>query len=134
VYTFLIGAASGYREHLSGTKPVETDEREASPYKASVQITTIYGEMRWAILHTVNRYTFIALASVHEAKQILEGTYRSGFQTPDEILGHDFVKAIRGTEVLDGFRWWGICSDRCLVAMRSAASVSPIEIVPCQRS
>lgn len=79
------------------------DEREASPYKAVVQITTIDGEMRSTVLHTVNGYTFTALASVHGAKQILEGTYRPGFQTPDEVFGHDFVKAIRGTEILDGF-------------------------------
>ncbi|KAJ5691539.1 hypothetical protein N7488_012274 [Penicillium malachiteum] len=74
-------------------------QREASPYSAAVTITSQDKRFRTTVLHTVNRYTFTAMASVQAAKRALEHRVKVGYQTPVQIFGKDFVHSVPGTEI-----------------------------------
>jgi short subunit dehydrogenase-like uncharacterized protein len=74
-------------------------EREASPYDAAVTVTKADGSVRHAVLHTVNGYTFAAVASVEAAKRVLGGMFVAGFQTPVQVFGRDFAGTVANTIV-----------------------------------
>jgi hypothetical protein len=77
------------------------DERDATPYNASVQVTSPGGQVTASVLHTVNGYTFAALASVEGAKQVLGGSFRPGFHTPVEVFGDYFLETVGQTTVVN---------------------------------
>jgi short subunit dehydrogenase-like uncharacterized protein len=73
------------------------EERDERPYQAGVRITLKDGSQRSAVLHTVNGYTFIGIASVEAAHRILQGQVLAGFQTPVDLFGISFVESIAGS-------------------------------------
>ncbi|KAK8123162.1 NAD(P)-binding protein [Apiospora sp. TS-2023a] len=77
------------------------EERETSPYHAAVTITDAHGGMGRAVLHTVNGYTFTAMASVEAVRRVLDGEVKVGFQTPATFFGKDFVETIAGSRLVD---------------------------------
>ncbi|KAJ6031017.1 hypothetical protein N7540_001749 [Penicillium herquei] len=76
-------------------------QREASPYSAAVTITSQDGASQTAVLHTVNGYTFTAMASVQAAKRVLDYQIKVGFQTPVQVFGKDFIDSVPGSEMKD---------------------------------
>lgn len=72
-------------------------EREANPYHAAVAVTTESGSVQYAVLHTVNGYTFTSRASIEAAKRVLQGEIPVGFETPASCFGADFVHAVGGS-------------------------------------
>ncbi|KAK7962916.1 uncharacterized protein PG986_003741 [Apiospora aurea] len=77
------------------------EEREASPYHAAVVATGPDGSLGRAVLHTVNGYTFTAMASVEAARRVLEGEFITGLQTPAMLFGNEFVETIPGSRLVD---------------------------------
>lgn len=77
------------------------EERDAAPYHAAVAVTARDGTVKRAVLHTVNGYTFTAVASVEAARRVLVGEAKGGFQTPAEVFGNDFVTSIRSSKIED---------------------------------
>ncbi|KAK6859405.1 hypothetical protein PG995_003041 [Apiospora arundinis] len=77
------------------------EEREKSPYHAAVVVTGPDGEVGRAVLHTVNGYTFTAMASVEAARRVLEGEITTGFQTPAMLFGKEFVETIAVSRLVD---------------------------------
>lgn len=75
------------------------EEREGNPYQVSVVATAEDGSVKKAVLHTVNGYTFTALASVEAARRILGGESRGGFQTPAGVFGGGFAESIGGSSI-----------------------------------
>ncbi|KAF5868258.1 putative saccharopine dehydrogenase protein [Botrytis fragariae] len=76
-------------------------ERKTTPYHAAVSVTSEHGVTQRAALHIVNGYTFTSMASVQAAKQVMDHQTESGFQTPVEVFGKDFVLAIPGSKIID---------------------------------
>lgn len=76
-------------------------QREASPYSAAVTVTSENKTVHTAVLHTVNGYTFTAMASVQAAKRVLDHQVRFGFQTPVQVFGKDFIHAVEASEIKD---------------------------------
>jgi short subunit dehydrogenase-like uncharacterized protein len=76
-------------------------EREASPYHASVVVTGEDGSVKRAVLHTVNGYTFTSQASVEAVKRVLGGEAEGGFQTPAGLFGTRFVDSVAGSVIQD---------------------------------
>ncbi|KAF1941479.1 hypothetical protein EJ02DRAFT_455142 [Clathrospora elynae] len=74
-------------------------EREGNPYHAAVAVTAADGTVKRAVLHTVNGYTFTAVASVEAAKRVLSGQTLPGFQTPVIVFGSGFVETIAGSRI-----------------------------------
>jgi short subunit dehydrogenase-like uncharacterized protein len=77
------------------------EEREANPYQAAVEIVAEDGSVQRAVLHTVNGYTFTAVASIEGARRVLAGVFSPGFWTPVQILGSKFVEGIKGSVIDD---------------------------------
>jgi short subunit dehydrogenase-like uncharacterized protein len=77
-------------------------QRNENPYQSAVRITCADGTQRTAVLHTVNGYTFTAMASVEAARRILDTQVSAGFQTPMDVFGVSFVETISGSRILDG--------------------------------
>ncbi|KAK7984496.1 hypothetical protein PG989_011898 [Apiospora arundinis] len=77
------------------------EEREKSPYHAAVVVTGSDGDVGRAVLHTVNGYTFTAMASVEAARRVLEGEITTGFQTPAMLFGKEFVETIAVSRLVD---------------------------------
>jgi short subunit dehydrogenase-like uncharacterized protein len=75
------------------------EERKMTPYVAAVEIKTADGSFRRAVLHTLNGYTFTAVASIEAAKRVLDSKFIVGFQTPVCVFGSDFVESIPGTSM-----------------------------------
>ncbi|MCF6367597.1 saccharopine dehydrogenase family protein [Rhizobium halophilum] len=76
-------------------------EREASPYHASVEVIDADGTIVRSVLHTVNGYTFTAIAAAHTAQRVLAGETRPGFQTPVGLFGRGFAETIATTTIVD---------------------------------
>ncbi|KAI3201016.1 hypothetical protein DTO027I6_6119 [Penicillium roqueforti] len=74
-------------------------QREASPYSAAVIVTSQEGTPSTAVLHTVNGYTFTAVASVQAAKRVLDNQVKIGFQTPVQVFGKEFIYSVPGSEI-----------------------------------
>ncbi|BCS28605.1 saccharopine dehydrogenase family protein [Aspergillus puulaauensis] len=76
-------------------------EREASPYSAAVTVTSEDDIPRTAVLHTVNGYTFTAMASVQAARRVLDHQVmlKVGFQTPVQVFGKRFIHSVPGSEI-----------------------------------
>ncbi|KAM0815826.1 putative Saccharopine dehydrogenase NADP binding domain-containing protein [Seiridium cardinale] len=77
------------------------EERRASPYHASVAITTVQSTARRAMLHTVNGYTFTSQAAVHAAQRVFSGEFNPGFHTSAEAFGDSFITSITGSTIED---------------------------------
>lgn len=77
-----------------------SEERSENPYQVSVVATTEDGNVKRAVLHTVNGYSFTALASVEAARRVLGGEVRGGFQTPVEVFGGRFAESIEGSRIV----------------------------------
>ncbi|KFA54546.1 hypothetical protein S40293_08057 [Stachybotrys chartarum IBT 40293] len=77
------------------------EQREKTPYDASVIVTAEDGSLRRAVLHTVNGYSFTPMASVEAVRRVLAGEVREGFQTPAGLFGHTFVQAVPGSSIKD---------------------------------
>ncbi|KAK8074474.1 hypothetical protein PG997_009137 [Apiospora hydei] len=77
------------------------EERKANPYHAAVVATGPDGSVGRAVLHTVNGYTFTAMASVEAARRVLEGEVIAGLQTPAILFGNGFVETIAGSRLVD---------------------------------
>ena len=74
-------------------------ERATQPARAVVEVTADDGTIRAAVIETVNGYTYTPLAAVEAARHVVEGNFRSGFQTPARVFGPCFAEAIPGTRV-----------------------------------
>ncbi|KAJ5741005.1 hypothetical protein N7493_000877 [Penicillium malachiteum] len=74
-------------------------QREASPYSAAVTITFQDETFRTTVLHTVNGYTFTAIATVQATKRVLDHQVKAGFQTPVQVFGKDFIHSVPGSEI-----------------------------------
>ena len=70
------------------------EQRERAPYHASVCVTSQDETSKRAVLHTVNGYTFTAMASAEAARRVLAGEVEAGFQTPAGLFGPKFVYSI----------------------------------------
>ncbi|KAK8043350.1 hypothetical protein PG993_005780 [Apiospora rasikravindrae] len=77
------------------------EEREANPYHAAVVVTGPDGSVGRAVLHTVNGYTFTAMASAQAARRVLEGEFSAGLQMPAMLFGNEFVETIAGSRLVD---------------------------------
>ncbi|KAK9778152.1 putative Saccharopine dehydrogenase NADP binding domain-containing protein [Seiridium cardinale] len=77
------------------------EERRASPYHASVAITTAQGTARRGMLHTVNGYTFTSQAAVHASQRVFSGEFKRGFHTSAEVFGVSFITYITGSTIED---------------------------------
>lgn len=75
------------------------EERAVNPYHAAVKVEDASRLSRTAVLHTVNGYTFTAIASVEASRRVLRGTNKPGWRTPVEMFGQDFFDAIPDTAV-----------------------------------
>jgi short subunit dehydrogenase-like uncharacterized protein len=73
-------------------------ERIENPYHASVEVTDREGEIHRSVLHTVNGYSFTAMASVEAVKRVLDGVSKPGFQVPAVLFGDQFVTEIAGSK------------------------------------
>jgi short subunit dehydrogenase-like uncharacterized protein len=77
------------------------EERESSPYHAVVTVKDSSGSTSKAVLHTVNGYTFTAMAAVEAARRILGGEVKTSFQTPAMLFGANFVETIANSRLVD---------------------------------
>jgi short subunit dehydrogenase-like uncharacterized protein len=77
------------------------EQRELHPYHAAVTVTGQDGKVHQTVLHTVNGYTFTALAAVEAARRVIAGESRAGSQTPALIFGNGFVETIANSQVED---------------------------------
>lgn len=77
------------------------EEREASRYHASVEVTDADGTVVRSLLDTVNGYTFTAMAAVEAARRVLAGEVRPGFQTPAGLFDSGFAETIADTRIID---------------------------------
>jgi len=73
-------------------------ERAESPYHASVVVKDKAGVSHRSVLHTVNGYSFTALASTEAVKRVLAGVSKPGFQVPAELFGPHFVTEVGGSK------------------------------------
>jgi short subunit dehydrogenase-like uncharacterized protein len=73
------------------------EQRQKTPYDASVQVTAEDGSVRRAVLHTINGYSLTPMASVEAARRVLAGKVQAGFQTPAGLFSSSFVKEIAGS-------------------------------------
>lgn len=78
-----------------------TAQRNAAPYHAAVTVTSEDGDRRSAVLHTINGYSFTAVASIQAAKHVLDHGAQAGFQTPAQVFGEDFVRMVPGSRIVD---------------------------------
>jgi short subunit dehydrogenase-like uncharacterized protein len=94
--------------HLGSSKEIPTDqvivqdgptakERNENPYHASVVMTDRAGVTHRSVLHTVNGYSFTALASIEAVKRVLEGVSTPGFQVPAVLFGSHVLTDIGGS-------------------------------------
>ncbi|KAH7029897.1 uncharacterized protein B0I36DRAFT_350693 [Microdochium trichocladiopsis] len=77
------------------------EEREASRYHASVEVTGGDGTVARSVLDTVNGYTFTSMVAAEAARRVLAGEMRPGFQTPAGLFGNGFAETIAGTCIVD---------------------------------
>jgi short subunit dehydrogenase-like uncharacterized protein len=75
-------------------------ERAASPYQAVAAVIFEDGTVKRAVLHSVNRYTFISQASVLAASRVVSGAFKAGCQTPAELFGSGFLTTVAGCAVI----------------------------------
>lgn len=76
------------------------EERAANRYRAIAEVTDGDGNVRHALLDTVNGYTFTSMAAVEAARRVLEGETRPGFQTPAGLFGKGFATSIADTRII----------------------------------
>lgn len=80
-------------------------ERADNRYHAAVEVMDADGSTAYAVLDTVNGYTFTPLAAIEAARRVLAGEVRAGFQTPVDIFGSGFAESIADTRItLQGAR------------------------------
>jgi short subunit dehydrogenase-like uncharacterized protein len=75
------------------------EEREANPYSAAVEVFDTHGKKIEGTLHTVNGYTFTALAAAEAVRRVLSGEVKPGFQTPAGLFGDGFAETIANTRI-----------------------------------
>jgi short subunit dehydrogenase-like uncharacterized protein len=78
-----------------------SEEREASRYHASVEVTGADGTVVRSVLDTVNGYSFTLMAAAEAARRVLAGEVRAGFQTPAGLFGNGFAETIGDTRIVD---------------------------------
>lgn len=76
-------------------------QRDASPYSAAITITFEDKTVHNAVLHTVNGYTFTAMAAVQAATRVLDHQVKIGFQTPVQVFGQEFIHCVSGSKLKD---------------------------------
>ncbi|KAK7915222.1 hypothetical protein PG985_012925 [Apiospora marii] len=105
IRTFACVAGSGTMSFPEDGKMIPDgptpEERDATPYHAAVAAAGADGTVKHAVLHTVNGYTFTAMASVEAARRVLDGEFKAGFQTPALLFGKDFVETVAGSRLVD---------------------------------
>ncbi|WP_416056288.1 saccharopine dehydrogenase NADP-binding domain-containing protein [Stenotrophomonas maltophilia] len=80
-------------------------ERAENRYHAAVEVMDADGSTAYAVLDTVNGYSFTPLAAIEAARRVLAGEVRAGFQTPVDIFGSGFAESIADTRItLQGAR------------------------------
>jgi short subunit dehydrogenase-like uncharacterized protein len=62
-----------------------------------VVVTDKEGGIHRAVLHTVNGYSFTAMASIEAVKRVLAGVSKPGFQVPAVLFGNHFVTEVAGS-------------------------------------
>ncbi len=77
------------------------EEREASRYRAAVEVTDADGTVVHSVLDSVNGYTFTAMAAAEAARRVIDGEFRVGFQTPVGLFGHGFAETIADTRIIN---------------------------------
>ncbi|KAJ4303333.1 hypothetical protein N0V90_002226 [Kalmusia sp. IMI 367209] len=75
------------------------EEREVNSYHAAVILTARDGIVKREVLHTMNGYTFTAIASVEIAKRVSAGQLKAGFQTPAYVFGPKFLDLIPSSKI-----------------------------------
>lgn len=103
VRTFMHAAGDGFPTgDLNGLPDGPTaEQREASPYHATVAVTSADGTVSRSVLHTVNGYTFTGKASVEGSARVLAGIAQGGFQTPALIFGNAFIGVVADSTIRD---------------------------------
>jgi short subunit dehydrogenase-like uncharacterized protein len=76
-------------------------EREASRYRAAVEVTDAVGRVVRSVLDAVNGYSFTAMAAADAVRRVLAGEVQPGFQTPARLFGHGFAETIADTRIMD---------------------------------
>ncbi|TPX10415.1 uncharacterized protein E0L32_008634 [Thyridium curvatum] len=104
IRTYVCASGDAFPSQDLGSLPdgPTEEQMEAWPYHAAVVVTDARGKHSAAVLHTVNGYAFTAMASAEAARRVLEGEASSGFQTPVQVFGKDFVNIIPGSVVREG--------------------------------
>ncbi|ETS81099.1 hypothetical protein PFICI_06101 [Pestalotiopsis fici W106-1] len=74
-------------------------QRQSNPYSAAILVTGDDETVIRAVLHTVNGYTFTALASVEAARRVLADEMKPGFQTSAGVFQSDFLECIPETRI-----------------------------------
>lgn len=94
--TFANASGSAFSSgDLSTLPPGPTiEERDSNPYDAAVTLGTKDGSVERAVMHSVNGYSFTAMASVAAAKRMLQCEWPSGFQTSATLFGADFAESV----------------------------------------
>ena len=77
------------------------EDRLASRYQASVDVTDADGKITRSLLDTVNGYTFTAMAAAEAGRRVMGGEFRPGFQTPAALFGNGFAQTIADTTIVD---------------------------------
>jgi short subunit dehydrogenase-like uncharacterized protein len=98
--TFAHASGSAFSTGNRDTVPTgpTSEERDANPYDAAVTVTTKDGSVRRFVLHSINGYSFTAMASVEAARRILKGQYLPGFEMSPTLFGADFAESGLGTK------------------------------------
>lgn len=74
------------------------EERENNSYNVAIVAHGSGGAKVHGEMHTINGYTFTAMASVKAVRLVLEGKTRPGFQTPVTAFGAHFIDPIENTQ------------------------------------
>lgn len=73
------------------------EERIANPYDAAVVVKGADGAEVQGVLHSVNGYTFTAIAAAEAVRRVTNGEVKAGFQTPAALFGSGFAETVADT-------------------------------------
>jgi len=98
-------AVRSYVKRKINKRPAGPTDSERSKGATMVwgQVTNRKGEKAIARLQAPDGYTLTAHASLLIMRKILEGNFKTGYQTPASAYGEDFIFEIPGTKSITGF-------------------------------
>ncbi len=90
------------RKRINSRPPGPNDEqRKNGRSYLWGEVKNAAGDTRQATLETPEGYTLTALSSLIITKKVLEGNFKTGFQTPAKAYGADLVMEVEGTKRAD---------------------------------